>query len=103
MADNPTRFSFRMPTERVDGSQIDGVLAANVYIDGEVIAAYPSALNPGGTGEMLFEDLAWAPTAGQTHVLTLTAQEGEMESAPSVGVEFRFFGQPLPPAILAVE
>lgn len=99
---NPTRFSWRMPTTRVDDTQIDGPLATNIYIDGSPIASYPSSLNPGDTAEMLFADLAWQPTPGQFHTLTLTAQEGDLESAQSAGVEFRFVGNPQPPTLLSV-
>jgi hypothetical protein len=102
MKTNPTRISWVMPTERVDNSQIDGVLAANIYIDDNQIASYPSALNPGATAEMLFADLAWTPTPAATHVVTVTAQEGNLESAPSTGVEIRFLGKPLAPTSLSV-
>lgn len=98
---NPTRFNWRMPTTRVDGTTLDGPLATNIYIDGQPIAAYPAALNPGGEAEMLFADLGWEPTPGQAHALTLTAQEGEFESAQSNALEFTFVGNPLPPTLVA--
>jgi hypothetical protein len=91
-----------MPTEREDNSEIDGPLAANIYIDGNPIASYPTSLNPGATAEMLFADLAWAPIPAQTHVLSLTAQEGSLESAHTPGVEIRFLGKPLAPTSLSV-
>ena len=102
MATNPTRISFNMPTERTDGSTLDGTLAANVYMDGSPIASYPSALNPGETAAMLFADLGWQPTPGQTHAVTITALEDGRESAPSNAVEFRFVGKPNPPLNVAV-
>lgn len=102
MVTNPTRITFTMPTQRVDGSDLDGTLAANVYMDGVQIVTYPSALNSGETAQMLFADLGWEPTLGQTHAATVTALEDGRESAPSNAVEFRFVGKPNPPQNVAL-
>lgn len=99
---NPTRLSFVMPTERVDSTSIDGPLSANVYMDGVQIVTYPSALNPGAEAAMLFSELGWEPTPGATHVLTVTAKEGALESAQSLPVEVQFVGKPQPPVGLSV-
>lgn len=97
MTINPTRMRWRMPTQRVDQTTISGTLAANIYIDGVQILTYPSSLNPGEEAAFLFADLGWEPTPGVAHQLTLTAQEGPLESAHSEPVEFSFVGEPLPP------
>lgn len=99
---NPTRFSFQMPTTRVDETTITGQMSANVYMDGTQIVAYPTALNPGDRGEMLFADLGWQPEPGKVHSLSLTAQEGEQESAHSAPVEIQFVGKPNAPTGLSV-
>lgn len=99
---NPTRMTYRMPTQRVDATPIDGPLAANFYVDSVNILAMPGSLNPGGEYTVLFADLGWQPTPGTTHVLYLTALEGDLESAPSASVEVRFVGEPSPPTFLDV-
>lgn len=99
---NPTSMSYRMPTQRTDATNIDGPLASNFYVDGLNILSMPGELNPGGEYTVLFADLGWQPTPGTTHVLHLTALEGELESAPSASVEVRFMGEPNPPTFLDV-
>lgn len=101
---NPTRLTFTMPTQRVDGSEIapDTVMFSNLYVDGVNILSIPADLNPGGQYTFLFADLGWEPTAGAVHGIHLTAVEGSLESGPSATVEVQFVGKPQPPAGLSV-
>ena len=90
-------FKWNAPTERTDGSVLEGALSYNLYIDGVAIVSFPGSLNPDGSYEFKRE----FPHGDYLAEIT-AVDDGGLESAKSNSVPFEIRSAPVAPANLAV-
>ena len=90
-------FKWNAPTERTDGSPIDGPLTYNLYIGGVQLVTFPGSLNPDGSYEFKRE------FSHGEYVATITAlDDGGLESEHSNSVNFTVQSAPKAPTSLSV-
>ena len=90
-------FKWNAPTERTDGSPIEGALTYNLYIDGIQLVTFPGSLNPDGSYEFK-RDFAHGD-----YVAEITALDSEgLESDKSNSVPFTVRSAPKAPTSLTV-
>lgn len=90
-------FKWNAPTERTDGSPLEGPISYNLYINDVGIVSFPGSLNPDGSYEFKRE------FPHGDYVAEITAvDDGGLESSKSNSVPFTVRSAPAAPANLAV-